>query len=97
MELVDGPTLADRLRAGPIPFDEAIALARQILDALEAAHSMGIVHRDSKPANIKIRDDGIVKVLDFGLAKGDRFGDRREGRHGELADHHLAGDDETAA
>jgi serine/threonine-protein kinase len=69
MELVEGPTLADRIARGPIPLHEALALARQIADAIEAAHDQGIVHRDLKPANIKVRDDGKVKVLDFGLAK----------------------------
>lgn len=69
MELVDGPTLADRIGQGAIPLDEALPLARQIAAALEAAHERGIVHRDLKPANIKIRPDGTVKLLDFGLAK----------------------------
>src|SRR5499427_3006793 len=69
LELVDGPTLADRIAKGPIPLDEALAIAKQIADALEAAHEQGIVHRDLKPANIKVRDDGTVKVLDLGLAK----------------------------
>src|SRR4029079_8160151 len=69
MELVEGPTLADRIARGPIPVLEALALARQIAEAIEAAHDQGIVHRDLKPANIKVRDDGRVKVLDFGLAK----------------------------
>ena len=70
MELVDGPTLADliaRQRTG-MPVSEAMPIARQILDALEAAHEHGIIHRDLKPANIKVREDGAVKVLDFGLA-----------------------------
>src|SRR5262245_2665756 len=69
LELVDGPTLADRLRRGPIPLDEALPIARQIADALDAAHEKGIVHRDLKPSNVKLRPDGTVKVLDFGLAK----------------------------
>ena len=69
LELVEGPTLADRMAQGPIPQDETVAIARQIADALEAAHELGIVHRDLKPANIKPRPDGMVKVLDFGLAK----------------------------
>jgi serine/threonine protein kinase len=69
MELVEGPTLADRLKQGPIAVDEALPIARQIAEALEAAHSQGIFHRDLKPANIKLRADGTVKVLDFGLAK----------------------------
>jgi serine/threonine-protein kinase len=69
LELVDGPTLADRLARGPIPLDEALAIARQIAEALEAAHEQGIIHRDLKPANVKLRPDGMVKVLDFGLAK----------------------------
>jgi len=69
MELVEGPTLADRIAQGPIPFDEALPIARQIAAALEAAHERGIIHRDLKPANIKVREDGTVKVLDFGLAK----------------------------
>jgi TolB-like protein/Tfp pilus assembly protein PilF len=69
LELVDGPTLADRLRKGPVPLVEALPIARQIGDALDAAHERGIVHRDLKPANIKLRPDGTVKVLDFGLAK----------------------------
>jgi Tol biopolymer transport system component len=69
LELVEGPTLADRLAAGPIALGEAIPIARQIADALEAAHDQGIVHRDLKPANVKVREDGTVKVLDFGLAK----------------------------
>jgi eukaryotic-like serine/threonine-protein kinase len=69
LELVEGPTLADRIARGPIPLDEALPIARQIAEALEAAHEHGIIHRDLKPANIKVRDDGTVKVLDFGLAK----------------------------
>jgi serine/threonine-protein kinase len=69
LELVEGATVADRIAQGPIPVDEALPIARQIAEALEAAHERGIIHRDLKPANIKVRDDGRVKVLDFGLAK----------------------------
>jgi len=69
LELVQGPTLADRIAQGALPVDEALPIARQIAEALEAAHEHGIVHRDLKPANIKVRPDGTVKVLDFGLAK----------------------------
>jgi len=69
MELVEGPTLADRIALGPVSPTEATAIARQIAEALEAAHEAGIIHRDLKPANIKVREDGTVKVLDFGLAK----------------------------
>ena len=69
MELIEGPTLADRVERGAIPIDEALPIARQIAAALEAAHEQGIIHRDLKPANIKLRPDGTVKVLDFGLAK----------------------------
>jgi serine/threonine-protein kinase len=69
MELVEGQTLSDRIVEGPIPMDEALAIAKQIAEALEAAHEHGVVHRDLKPANVKVRSDGRVKVLDFGLAK----------------------------
>src|SRR5262245_32784696 len=69
MELVEGPTLADRIAKGPIPVGEVLPIARQIAEALEEAHEQGIIHRDLKPANIKVRPDGTVKVLDFGLAK----------------------------
>ena len=69
MELVEGPTLAERLESGPLPLDESLSIARQIAEALEEAHEKGIVHRDLKPANVKLTTDGRVKVLDFGLAK----------------------------
>src|SRR5499426_1246243 len=69
LELVQGPTLADRIAQCTIPLDEVLPIARQIAEALEAAHEQGIIHRDLKPANIKVRSDGTVKVLDFGLAK----------------------------
>ncbi len=69
MELVEGPTLAERIRQGPMPPDEALPIARQMAEALEYAHEKGIVHRDLKPANVKVTADGNMKVLDFGLAK----------------------------
>ncbi|MGH7118180.1 MAG: serine/threonine-protein kinase, partial [Acetobacteraceae bacterium] len=69
MELVEGPTLADRIKSGPIPVDEALRIGKQICEALEYAHERGIVHRDLKPANVKVTPDDAVKVLDFGLAK----------------------------
>src|SRR6185503_609617 len=69
LEFVDGETLADRIARGPIPLGDALPIAKQIAEALEAAHEQGIIHRDLKPANIKVRRDGTVKVLDFGLAK----------------------------
>ncbi len=69
MELVEGPTLADRIAQGPLSIDEVLPIAKEIAAALEAAHEQGIIHRDLKPANIKVRHDGTVKVLDFGLAK----------------------------
>ena len=69
MELVDGEDLSQRIARGAIPIDEALPIAKQIAEALEAAHEQGIIHRDLEPANIKVRSDGTVKVLDFGLAK----------------------------
>jgi serine/threonine protein kinase len=69
LEFGEGETLTDRIAGGRIPLDEAVCIARQIAEALEAAHARGIIHRDLKPANIKIRADGLVKVLDFGLPK----------------------------
>jgi serine/threonine protein kinase len=83
MELVEGEELSARIARGPIPLDEALPIAKQIAEALEAAHEQGIIHRDLKPANIKVRPDGTVKVLDFGLAKamdqGSGIGDQRSG------------------
>ena len=95
MELVEGPTLADRIARGAIPIEEALPMATQIAEALEAAHEQGIIHRDLKPANIKVREDGTVKVLDFGLAKALDPPSRRTLRRGkpamsQLADNHLA-------
>jgi serine/threonine-protein kinase len=81
MELVEGDTLADRIARGPIAVGEALLIARQIAEALEAAHEQGVIHRDLKPANIKVRADGTVKVLDFGLAKTIHYtADQAEGR-----------------
>ena len=86
MELVEGPTLADRIARGPIPLDEAIPIARQIVDALDYAHEHGVLHRDLKPANIKVTPDDDVKVLDFGLAKAmdSGVGNRESGVEGAL-------------
>jgi len=72
MELVEGPTLADRVRSGPIQIDESLRIAKQICEALEYAHERGIVHRDLKPANVKVKNNDAVKILDFGLAKAIR-------------------------
>ena len=69
LELVEGPTLAERIAEGPIPVEETLAIVKQIAEALEAGHEAGIIHRDLKPANIKLKEDGTVKVLDYGLAK----------------------------
>src|SRR4026209_1866336 len=78
MELVEGEDLSQRIARGAIPLDEALPIARQVAEALEAAHEQGIIHRDLKPANIKVRVDGTVKVLDFGCAK--RSEERRVGK-----------------
>ena len=78
LELVEGPTLSERIREGALSCDEALNIAKQIADALEAAHDPGIIHRDLKPANVKVRDDGTVKVLDFGLAKALEGSDAEE-------------------
>ncbi len=96
MELVEGPTLADRIAQGAIPLDEALPIARQIAEALEAAHEQGIIHRDLKPANIKVRPDGTVKVLDFGLAKALEPASALHASAGQAlsqTDDHHAGDD----
>src|SRR5579862_6944305 len=88
MEMIEGPTLADRIKDGPLSLDEAVGIMLQVADALDYAHEKGVVHRDLKPGNIKIRPDGVVKVLDFGLAGGP--GDPG-GRSGELAHRHHGG------
>ena len=94
MELVEGPTLADRIAQGPIPVDEALPIAKQIAEALEAAHEQGIIHRDLKPANIKVRPDGTVKVLDFGLAKALEPVPAQRVDATAVADHHVTRDDD---
>ena len=81
LELVEGETLADRIARGPIPLDEALQIALQVAEALEAAHEKGIIHRDLRPANIKLTPEGKVKVLDFGLAKA--FGSSPAASRGE--------------
>src|SRR5438132_8263196 len=83
MELVEGEDLSQRIARGSIPLDEALPIAKQIAEALEAAHEQGIIHRDLKPANIKITSAGVVKVLDFGLAKLTDEGAGRTGKAGE--------------
>jgi serine/threonine protein kinase len=84
MELVDGEDLSQRRKRGALPLDEALGIARQVAEAIEAAHERGIVHRDLKPANIKVRRDGTVKVLDFGLAKAVQPADPSDARDSAL-------------
>ena len=81
LEMVEGPTLAERIAEGPIPLDEALPIARQLAEGLEAAHEEGVIHRDLKPANAKVKYDGTVKILDFGLAKV--FNEESEGDSSE--------------
>ena len=78
LELVEGPTLAERISRGPIPVDEAVAIAKQIAEALEAGHEAGVIHRDLKPSNVKVKEDGRVKVLDYGLGKPSKAKGRGE-------------------
>ena len=84
LELVEGPTLAERIDQGPIPVEETLAISRQITEALEAGHEAGVIHRDLKPANVKLKEDGTVKVLDYGLAKA-LEGDAPSGTASELS------------
>jgi serine/threonine protein kinase len=84
LELVEGPTLAERIAEGAIPVEEALPIARQIAEALEAGHEAGVIHRDLKPANVKLKEDGTVKVLDYGLAKA-LEGDAPGGADSELS------------
>ena len=93
MELVEGEDLSQRIARGAIPLDEALPIAKQIAEALEAAHEQGIIHRDLKPANIKVRADGTVKVLDFGLAKAMEPAAGSSPSVVAVADDHDAGDD----
>ena len=97
MELVPGEDLAERLTRGAIPVDEAIAIAKQIAEALEEAHEHGIVHRDLKPANVKLTPDGKVKVLDFGLAKAWSGGGPGSGSSSDLSQSPTLGHTGTAA
>ena len=93
MELVEGDDLSQRIARGAIPLDEALPIAKQIAEALEAAHEQGIIHRDLKPANIKVRADGTVKVLDFGLAKAMELSRGFADECVDVADDHDARDD----
>ena len=84
LELVEGPTLAERIAEGQVSVEEALAIARQMAEALEAGHEAGVIHRDLKPANVKVKEDGTVKVLDYGLAKA-LEGDAPSGADSELS------------